>query len=83
VAVAARHQRLEYLLGRQADLARNGFRAQVVGIDRVRAQFVGDPHLFQKPHRVGLHAVARGRERSTRSAHILLRVTVVSRSLAT
>ena len=31
---------------------------QVVGIDIVRAQFVRDPHLFQKAHRVGLHAAA-------------------------
>jgi hypothetical protein len=58
VAVAACHQRLEHLLGRQADLVRNRLRGQAVGIDFVRAQLVRDPHRFQKAHRVGHHAVA-------------------------
>jgi hypothetical protein len=37
VPVAACHQRLEHLLGRQADLVCNGLGGQVIGIDFVRA----------------------------------------------
>jgi hypothetical protein len=53
----ASDQSLENLLDRKADLVRNGLRGQVVGIDFVRAEFVRDPHPFQKAHCVGLHAI--------------------------
>jgi hypothetical protein len=58
VLVAAGHQRLEDLLGRQADHAGDGFGGEVVGIDLVLAQLVADAKAIQPPHGVclgGLH----------------------------
>ena len=53
VAVAARHQGLEYLLRRQADLRGYGLRRQVVGINLVLPQFVTDTQLVEQTHCVG------------------------------
>src|ERR1035438_8504192 len=46
-AIAARHQGLEDLLGRHADLFRHAGRAQVCLIHRVFAQFVGNARGIQ------------------------------------
>ena len=55
-AIAARHQRLEDLLRRHADLLRHARRAQVVLVHGVFAQFVVNARSIQNARRVRLDA---------------------------
>src|SRR6185436_3602315 len=60
-------ERLEHLLRRQADLARHRLRREVVRIDLVLADFVGDAERVEQPGRVCLHARKICRRELTRS----------------
>ena len=54
--LAVEEQSLEDLFGREADLARDGDGGEVVGIDLIRAEFVGDAEGVEQTCGVGLDA---------------------------
>ena len=53
VAVAFHYERLEDLFDRHPDLARDGLRAEIAGIDLIFARFVGNARAFKKADCIG------------------------------